>query len=136
MGFGMGGPAKFEVPTHQITREAFFNLPETTKTSLFRQACKTVGNFTHKLVLFPLPMGAGMRLHYFKQTPSQSFCKHLAIGTGIGLAIAGFWHFFSTRPYRNKRNDYFKQLAVANAAELEKFRLRLVDEAAERRANE
>merc|ERR1712063_153384 len=119
----MGEPVKAEIPTQQISRAAFFNL----------KATSAIGRFTHKLVMFPVPGCASTRLAHFTDTPVRSFSKHALIGTAIGLFFGIGWKIWHRGVYDKRRDDYYHQLAIANKEEMERFRLRLVEEGKQRR---
>merc|ERR1719355_244639 len=130
----MGAPQKIEIPTQEISREAFFDLKHT-KTSAWENACKTVGRFTQRFNPFPFPGATRFRLATLTDSPSRGFVKHAAIGLAIGLVFGGAWRYWHQNVYNVRRDDFYKQLAKANAEEVEKFRLRLVDEGKQRRAD-
>ena len=130
----MGAPQKAEIPTQQISREAFFDLKHTRNPSLWTKACRAVGRYTQPISLFPFPGASKFRLQYLTDSPAKSFTRHVVVGTVIGLAVGGVWKYWHHQVYNVRKNDFYKQLSKANAGEVEKLRLRLVDEAKEVRS--
>merc|ERR1712233_55883 len=83
----------------------------------------------------PFPGAARFRLQTLTDTPSKGFIRHLGIGLAIGLVMGGAWRYWHQNVFNARRDDFYKQLAKANAEEVEKFRLRLVEEGKQRRAD-
>mmetsp|Transcript_13564 Transcript_13564/g.23162 ORF Transcript_13564/g.23162 Transcript_13564/m.23162 type:complete len:132 (+) Transcript_13564:73-468(+) len=126
----MGGGLKFEVNNHpDITRAEFFNLQSTKPTAL-GNAVRSIGRVSQRAVLFPLPGLSSIRLQYLFDSPSKSFAKHFFIGLTGGLVLGGVWKYIEYRVL-NRTADYYKQLAIANKAEAERFRQRLIQDSKE-----
>eukprot|EP01023_Acetabularia_acetabulum_P041404 TRINITY_DN40342_c0_g1_i1.p1 TRINITY_DN40342_c0_g1~~TRINITY_DN40342_c0_g1_i1.p1 ORF type:complete len:145 (-),score=7.71 TRINITY_DN40342_c0_g1_i1:65-499(-) len=123
-----GGELKFEVHTHEMSREAFFDL-KSTKPCYQSKTINAMGSVTKRLNLFPLPGLASVRLQYLFDSPSKSFTKHAILGLGFGLVFGAVWRYWHKQVYTPRITDYYKQLAIANKGEVEKFRLRLVEDA-------
>lgn len=117
-----------EIPTKEISREALFDLKRANGT-FFSRAMRVVGKVTHKINPFPLPGLAGTRLAHFRGDPANSLVKHMVLGTSVGIVLGGIWRYYYINVFNAKRDDYYKQLAIANAKENEKFRNILVEEA-------
>lgn len=126
----MGGhePAPRAIPTTEISREALFDL-QRTKGNVLTKALRAVGRVTYKLVLFPLPGLSSVRLAHLRGDPAMSLTKHMAVGTGLGLVLGAAWRYWHVNIFNVRRDDYYKQLAIANAKENENFRQKLIAEA-------
>lgn len=72
--------------------------------------------------LNPFPLRGTHKFSIVTSSAESMFAKNVIIGTGIGLVFGGAFRFWHKKIYDARRDDYYKQLELANKEEREKRR--------------